>query len=265
MAFEVASVRQSKPGSRPPMPNFPLDNGDAFKNPRSGESPHGRFSAAFPLSVHITFAYKLGSDQAQTMMAHLPKWARTDSVEIVAKAPGDPAKDQMRLMMQSLLAERFHLAAHYETTDIPVFALTPIKPGKWGPNLIRHADGPSCDASTPAGASVAGDSDAELFPRVCDVQALVMRNGRMVAGSRNTTMALLAASLSGLGRLDRPVVDRSGFADRIDYRLEWVRESNDPGTRRGCSAGSISVDIRRRAARATGPETRIHEGFRSSR
>jgi uncharacterized protein (TIGR03435 family) len=229
MAFEVASVKLMKPGSRPPMPNFPLDNGDVFTNPRSGESPHGRFSATFPLPAFITFAYKLSltPDQAQAMSAHLPKWIETDWFEIDAKAAGNPTKDQMRLMMQSLLAERFHLAAHYETQEMPVYALTLIKPGTWGPKLIRHADGPPCDASALGGRSVAGSPDADVFPRVCDALALVMRNGRMVAGSRNTTMALLAAALSGTA--GRPVVDRSGITDRIDYRMEWTPESNGPG------------------------------------
>ena len=83
------------------------------------------------------------------MLARLPKWVDTDLFEIDAKVAGNPTKDQMRLMMQSLLAERFHLAVHYETQDIPIYALTLMKPGTWGPKLIRHADGPPCDVSGP--------------------------------------------------------------------------------------------------------------------
>ena len=53
---------------------------------------------------------------------HIPIWLLkdrqygdfdTDEIEIDAKAAGNPAKDQMRLMMHSLLVERFHLAVHY--------------------------------------------------------------------------------------------------------------------------------------------------------
>lgn len=65
-----------------------------------------------------------------------------------------------------------------------------------------------------------------VFPEVCDVQSFVTKPDRMnLAGSRNTTMALLAASLSTLGRLGRPVVDRTGIDGRVDFTIEWVRES----------------------------------------
>ena len=71
-------------------------------------------SADFPLQVHIEFAYKMmpSREQTETMLAHLPKWVTTDRFIIQAKAEGNPTKDQMRLMMQSLLADRFKLAVH---------------------------------------------------------------------------------------------------------------------------------------------------------
>jgi bla regulator protein blaR1 len=134
MAFDVASVKLLKPGASGRAPNFALDDGDGFTDPRSGESPHGRFAAAFPVSFYISFAYKLmlTPDQRQAMLAGLPKWVDTDRIDIEAKAAGSPTKDQMRLMMQSLLAERFHLAVHYKRQEMPVYALTLIKPGTRG-------------------------------------------------------------------------------------------------------------------------------------
>ena len=119
MAFDVASVKLLKPGSRFRPPNFPL-GGDGFKTD-SGENPHGRLSVAFPLPRYMEFAYKLTlqPDLRQAMVARLPKWVDTDNIDIEAKAAGNPTKDQMRLMMQSLLAERFHLAVHYETQEMP--------------------------------------------------------------------------------------------------------------------------------------------------
>jgi uncharacterized protein (TIGR03435 family) len=166
-AFDVASVKLLKPGSRGRVPNFALDDGDGFTDPQSGESPHGRLSVAFPVSVYISFAYKLSltPDQRQAMLARLPKWVDTDRIDIEAKAAGNPTKDQMRLMMQSLLAERFHLAVHYETQEMPVYALTRIKPGTWGPKLIRHADGPPCDVPGPQNpATGMSDPGADVFP-----------------------------------------------------------------------------------------------------
>ena len=93
-AFEVASVRPAK-GVRPP--NFPLDPGDA-------KTTGGRLSGTLPLMVCIGFAYKLNIGDISTQ---LPKAFPKDLFDIEARAPGNPTKDQMRLMMQSLLADRF--------------------------------------------------------------------------------------------------------------------------------------------------------------
>ena len=230
MAFEVASVKLLKPGLRGRAPNFALDEGNGFTDPLSGESPHGRFSATFPVSFYISFAYKLflTADQRQALFARLPKWVDTDRIDIEAKAAGNPTKDQMRLMMQSLLAERFHLGVHYETQEMPVYAVTLIKPGTWGPKLIRHADGPPCDVSGPSTpATGLPDPAADVFPPRCESQTSVLgKNGRIVQGTRNTTMAILAGFLARTG--GRPVVDRTGITGRIDYRLEWTPESNIP-------------------------------------
>jgi uncharacterized protein (TIGR03435 family) len=227
MAFDVASVKLLKPGSRGHAPNFPL-SGDRFTTD-SGENPHGRLSVGFQLPTYISFAYKLTMqpELRQAMVARLPKWVDTDVIDIEAKAAGNPTKDQMRLMMQSLLAERFHLAVHYVTQDVPIYALTLIKPGTWGPKLIRHADGPPCDVSGPQNpATGLPDPGAGVFPPGCETSTSVPgKNGRIVQGSRNTTMALLAESLARMGGVGRPVVDRTGITDRIDYRLEWTPES----------------------------------------
>jgi uncharacterized protein (TIGR03435 family) len=186
-------------------------------------------SSDLPLPRYIEFAYKLTlqPELRQAMVARLPKWVDTDLIDIEAKAAGNPTKDQMRLMMQSLLAERLQLAVHYETQDVPIFALTLIKEGTWGPKLIRHADGPSCDAAGPQNpATGTSDPGAAVFPTECESSSSVPgKNGRIVQGSRNTTTALLAESLGRMGGGGRPVIDRSGVTDRIDYRLEWRPES----------------------------------------
>jgi bla regulator protein blaR1 len=220
MSFEVASVKPSKPGTFFP-PNFPLDPGDSFVNVRTKEPPHGRFSANFPLIVYIGFAYKtmLTREQMDAALAPLPKWVATDAFEIQARAPGDPTKDQMRLMIQTLLAERFHLELHFEAHDVPVFAMTLAKAGKMGPGLRPHAEGPPCDAPP----------SADVFPPICDVTRMTMGADRKrTGGSRNTTMELIAAGLPGMGNLDRPVIDRTGLTGRVDFRFQWIPDTTGP-------------------------------------
>jgi Protein of unknown function (DUF3738) len=140
ISFDVASIRQSKRGTFTP-PNFALDNGDSYA---PFPDPGGHFTADFPLAVYIEFAYKLWltPEQKDSMLAHLPKWVATDNFEIHAKAEANPTKDQMRLMMQSLLADRFKLAIHFETQQVPVLALVLEKPGRTGPKLRSHSAGP---------------------------------------------------------------------------------------------------------------------------
>jgi uncharacterized protein (TIGR03435 family) len=121
-------------------------------------------------------------------------------------------------MMQSLLVDRFKLAVHFETQGASVLFLRMVKPGKMGPKLRLHAHGPFCAAS-----------DSDVFPGVCDVYEMWNRGGGLLKlGSRNTTMALLAGALAypGFG-LSRPVLDRTGIMERVDFTIECAEERND--------------------------------------
>lgn len=221
MAFEVASVKPAKPGTFT-LPTFWLNNGD-------GKPPGGRFSGSFPLPIYISFAWKLNTPQGfEELRAQLPKWAN-DDYTLDAKAEGNPTKDQMRLMMQSLLADRFKLRVHFETKEVPVLALMPVKPGKLGPGLIPHSEGPPCPDAfempslppAPPPLPKAGD----VFPSQCGTPGQVWgtSDGTRL-GARNTTMGLLADDVyaygSPLGELNKPVVDRTGLQGRFDYILQ---------------------------------------------
>jgi bla regulator protein blaR1 len=224
ISFEVASIRPSKPGTFKP-PSFPLSSDDSYA------STGGLFTADFPLMVYIEFAYKLWQTQEQreAILTHLPKWVAVESFEIHARAPGNPTKDQMRLMMQSLLADRFKLVIHFERQRVPVYALALVEPGKTGPMLRQHAKGPACDAPVPAPPQDQGPKDLGVFPRECSVYGLMMRPDHMVlAGSRNTTMELIGASLTSLpgAGIGRPVVDQTGLGGRYDFTLEWTPDPN---------------------------------------
>lgn len=233
LSFEVASVKPSKTVR---MPNFNLGADDA-------KSPGGRLIVGFPLRGYIQFAYKLSPYQVEDAIGHAPRWVSTDFFEIDAGAPGNPTKDQMRLMMQSLLADRFKLAAHFETREVPVLALTQVKAGKLGPRLNPHSEGPACpdQAVQPGPPDTLASRDAMLrnpkavFPPVCDTMAARgWPDGIMVVGSRNTTMALVAEAISNVGSLQgalyRPVLDQTGLDGRFDFALAFRQdESNRVG------------------------------------
>ncbi len=220
MEFEVASVRLN-PGPMEPS-NFRLSPDNAYGN------TGGLLIADFPLETYIEFAYKIWSTREQwlAMYAHVPKWVQTENYEIRARAPmTNPTKDQMRLMMQSLLKQRFGLVVHFESRETPVLAMTLIKPGTLGPKLRRHEDGPACGVKvTPThGAEL---KDSNLFPSQCGgVESELMPNNMMLTGSRDTTMEMIAKSFS-IARLGRPVVDATGLTGKYDFTLHWTP---DPG------------------------------------
>jgi bla regulator protein BlaR1 len=231
MEFEVATIRLNKPGAFIP-PSFALDTGNSYNRDSYNRSdPHGLFSADFPLSVYIQFAYKLWltQDQVHSMLASLPKWVATDSFVIQAKAPGDPTKDQMRLMVQSLLADRFNLAVHFETQRTSVMALVLAKPGKTGPKLRPHSEGPPCSASVHIAAHNPPGKVPDVFPPYCGgYMAMPGPNHTMLMGSRDTTMKLIAASLPSVGGVARPVVDQTGLGGNYDFTLQWTPEPTAP-------------------------------------
>jgi bla regulator protein blaR1 len=227
MAFEVASV---KPSLKPRVPNFDLSAGNAV-------APGGRLFAGFTLWIYVTFAYKLSLTEGQHLaaVAQLPKWFNTDFFEIDARAKGNASKDQMRLMMQSLLADRFKLAVHFETREVPALALTLVKPGKTGPKLRPHAEGPPCPDYTPRdpGSRPPLPQAGEIFPAECNTAPSWFKpDGSALLGSRNTTMILLADTVQSYGSMsgevDRPVVDRTGLSGTFDYVIEWTGRLSGP-------------------------------------
>lgn len=224
LAFDIASVKQNT-SDGPVATTFPLDAGDAY-SPDSGLLIAKNFS----LITYIEFAYKLQLTprQEEKVVRQLPKWARTERFDIQARSDISPTKDQMRMMMQSLLATRFQLRIHFETKNEPVYALVVRKSGSLGPKLKLHSDGPSCQAPAaqlPAQSPGSRKRNSDIFPPVCDAymrQQFI--SGMIRIGARNTSLALLAKNLPALANLDRPVIDRTELTGMFDFSLEWSEQ-----------------------------------------
>ncbi len=221
MSFEVGSIRRSEPGTFL-HPNIVLNNEE------TPVPPGGQFVADFPLQIFIEFAYKImpTHEQEETMLAHLPKWVATDHFVIRAQFAGSPSKDQIRLMMQSLLAERFRLAAHFESKELPVLALVFDKAGKLGPRIRLHADGPACDAplTIPTDRASPSVPPGAFVPLCSLVQAIDGPNHTILVGARNITLDHLASYLQDFEDLGRPVVNQTGLSGTFDFSLSWIHE-----------------------------------------
>jgi uncharacterized protein (TIGR03435 family) len=227
MEFDVVSIHPTKPGEFTP-PNFDMTAGDKAAWWPDG----GLFHADFPVSIYIVFAYKLfpTSAEGESLLAHQPKWVSEENMAISMRASGNPTKDQARVMMQSMLADRFKLAIHFETRQVPVLALTLIRPGKLGPKLRPHAQGPACDVPVPPPAKGSLAKGPDLTPPGCGLWMTVPKPNHMqLDGARDVNMSLITAYLSQEAGMDRPIVDQTGLTGNYDFSIQWTEESEGPG------------------------------------
>jgi uncharacterized protein (TIGR03435 family) len=221
MAFDVVSVKKNKAGVPPSNSNVPLGPGDYYH-------PTGGLFTATNISpfIYILFAYKVTGNQFRILQEEAPKWIFSDRFDIQARADGNPAKDQLRLMMQSLLEDRFKLAAHNEIRQLPVFAVTQSKPGKFGPQLQPHPNSAPCSSLLDPSAASTSETIAGGFPKMCGgIQPLMPSVAeRTRIGARNVTMEFMAMNLASAGNLDRAVINQTGLGGTFDFTLEWMPE-----------------------------------------
>jgi hypothetical protein len=117
----------------------------------------------------------------------------------------------MRLMMQSLLADRFKLAVHVESRQLPVYVLVLDKPGKLGPQLKPHPDDVPCPPTPSPHPS--GPAPAPF----CNALRMWPVNDQWHARMMALTMEQIADHLvtpigTGWGELDhRPALDQTGL------------------------------------------------------
>lgn len=215
LTFDVASVKQNKTGDPPPYSNSPLGPGTVFV--QTG----GFFKATdLPLMNYIAFAYKLQGAQGTGLQQQLPDWVNTESYDIEARTSRpNVTKDEMRLMMRSLLAERFKFTIHTEMKQAPVLAMNLIKAGKTGPGLQPHPANSCKTDPRPADSEMIG-----RFPALCGGFLGLASSvpGLHAAGARDITMAFIANGLANMGRSDKPVVDQTGLTGTWDFALEWA-------------------------------------------
>lgn len=223
LEFEVASVKENKSGGRSTS-NIPLDRGNAY-------FPTGGILSAtnqYFVSLLI-FAYKVNiSEFRGGLMKRLPAWAVKDKFDIMARAESqEPSKEDMRLMMQSLLEDRFKLKVHREKQQAPVFGLFLSKPGKTGPQLRPHAPAQTCSAPLPRPpAETPVAKMVALWPATCgDGEEERTSKSVLREGGRDMTMSAIADWLTGSGESAFPIQDRTGLSGTFDFILDFDPES----------------------------------------
>jgi len=180
--FDVSTVKPSKPDAR----------GTSILVGRGGSNLFTTTNTT--LNDLITFAYGLHARQ----VTGGPAWADNERFDITGKPdqPGVPNVDQLRSMVQKMLAERFELAFHREKKELAVYAITVAKTGL---KLTKTENG---------GGNLPGFGG----------------RGPGNIAVRNSNMADFAGFLQSR-ILDRPVVDQTSLTDRYDFGLKWTPDS----------------------------------------
>ena len=157
-------------------------------------------------------AYGVGS----LRLIGLPEWGGSDRFDIDARADGNPSKDELMLMLQTLLADRFKLRVHRETRDLHGYALTPAKGGI----KVQAAKEGSCvenDSFHPR-----AETAEEKEQPHCGNNHVFQRGGRWQWVATRIDMHSAAGALGAM--LRSPVVDRTEFTGKFDVQLDLPGE-----------------------------------------
>ncbi len=180
--FDVASVKVHQPNS-PDRPQFGVS------------ANHLKISGN--INQLVIYAYDLKRYQ----VSGGPDWVVNPSldrdyydIDAAAEEGRILTTDEARLMLRTLLAERFLLAVHKESRSMPVYA------------LVVNRGGPKLKESS--------------------ADEVTKSSGH--AGATTVTFAFVRSTIDSLvqllsGAAERPVVDRTGLSGNYDFKVEFAR------------------------------------------
>ncbi|MEP6962580.1 MAG: TIGR03435 family protein [Acidobacteriota bacterium] len=176
--FEVTSVKPNKSGVR-----------------RYDINPKGnRFVATnVSLWVLVEWAYQM----EEFRISGGPAWLKSDRFDIEANAEKNVSMEQFRVLLQPLLADRFHVQLHRETKEFPIYNLAVAK---GGPKLKAAQCVGTPSPANPCG-GFSGTSRGTLVGRAASIAAF-------------------ATTLSGI--LGRSVRDNTALKGMYDFDLSWT-------------------------------------------
>jgi uncharacterized protein (TIGR03435 family) len=181
-SFEVASIKRSAPAS-----------GDR-QFTGVGTPGGGRLNTfGASLRMLITFAYNVKDYQ----ISGGPGWANSEIYDIVAKADANAATPQLKVMLQTLLKERFKLMLRHETKDAPIYQLVVAKGG------------------------------SKIKEDTTSARVTMGITGRGHAIGQKASIAMLVQTLGTL--TGRPVVDKTGLASTYSFKMDWTPDPGEGG------------------------------------
>jgi uncharacterized protein (TIGR03435 family) len=178
-AFQVATIKPSKPDQ---LLSIQIQ---------------GRRFATMGTTLIDVLKYAYGVHANQIVDG--PAWLGTEKFDLLADPDSEtrPSSDEMKKMVQQLVADRFHLSFHRAKRELPAYAIVAAKSG---PKLTKSTRDPN---GIPAGA---------FSP-----------SGKLSVG--NATIADLGTFLQRYVT-DRPVVDQTGITGKYDLNLAWTPDES---------------------------------------
>jgi uncharacterized protein (TIGR03435 family) len=182
--FEVASIKANHTGS----------------NSVSIGTSHGRLTGT---NVTLLMLVEKGYQLQNFQIAGGPSWLTTDRYDVIAKTEDHRIKDDdLWLLLQPMLADRFKLKVRREIKQLPVYLM--VVAGEHPKNLHVNSSG----------------QEPFMHVRVYGPKATLE--------ACNTPMAKLAERLSQY--TPRKIQDKTGLDKGFDFRLEWARDLSGEGT-----------------------------------
>jgi uncharacterized protein (TIGR03435 family) len=202
--FEIADVHLS------PHHTFPFADGGSLHGERYA------FRQATMLDL-ISTAYGLDPSNVQGG----PAWLETDRFDIAAKAPPKTTQAALKLMLRSMLAERFNLVTHTGSAPMPAYVLTV---GAGGKPKMTESD---------------GAGEATCVPEPPPPNQAPGVPFYIVVKCHNISMEAFAEVLHQFagGYLTKPVVDSTGLKGTWDFDFKW----SPSGLLKKAGADGISI------------------------
>ena len=201
-AFEVATIRPSVNAPRQAVAAAGRTDGAQFR------------IAGLTIRDYISVGYAVKLNQISG-----PDWITTDRYDIAATLPDGSRPDQVPVMMQTLLEDRFELKTHRETKEFPVYALRISSGGLKMTEDPRDPGAEQADAKAPQTFTRQGSGQG-ISLDLGGGSSFNFANNKFEA--KKVTMASLAGMLERF--LDRPVVDLTGVNGSYDVAFDLTPE-----------------------------------------
>jgi uncharacterized protein (TIGR03435 family) len=202
--FEVVSIKLN---TTPRPPVNVVDR--TFMRATASGAGNGRYTVrAITLGALIEAAYSVRD--AQIVAA--PSWVNAERFDVDARAPGAMTFEQMRPMLQALLADRFQLVLRRETRPLPVYELLAVRNGLKIAPMKEGSCVPVEKAKPFEPLNICGGLRRQIAGFAPERRDIIEAVG--------VPMAKLIEYLSE--ETGRVVIDKTGFTDVFNFRLEFA-------------------------------------------